>query len=385
VKRTSITLAIVLNVGAVGAIVACGTSKPPPAGDDHGTSGGTSGSFGTGTGKPAGCGVDQTGAFCDCVDVPLVAQPPNIYYVLDRSGSMSHDNKWTNARDAVTSLTKSLGSHANFGAAIFPTGDDTCGPGVEVMSVRPGDPIAPNDPNAKTPTADALFESMLIPPQGGTPTAATLQYVLGRVQPLKSKTYVVLVTDGAPNCNAAATCTADLCSDNIAMVSGCPAGGPPNCCAPPNGANCIDSDLSAKAVSDLAAAGFPTYVIGLATSAMESDVLDKLAVAGGTANTSGPTKYYLANDVTTEGLLGTLRKVAGRIAGACVQKLMAPPMDPSLVNVYVDDVVVPQDPVNGWALQGDTVTLLGTTCSRVESGDALDVRIIAGCPTVKPR
>lgn len=382
-RRSSIALLAVLAVLAVAAAPSCGNGKPPPAGDNHASSGGTSGGFGTGTGKPAGCGVDQAGAFCDCVDVPLVAEPPNIYYVLDRSGSMSHDNKWTNARDAVTALTKAIGSHAHFGAAIFPSGAESCGAGNEVMSVRPGDPVG--DPNAMTPTADALFEAMLVPPQGGTPTTATLQYVLARVMPLPSKTYVVLVTDGAPNCNPAANCTADLCADNIAMVSGCPKGGPPNCCAPPNGVNCIDSDASAKAVADLAAAGFPTYVIGLATSAMESDVLDQLAVAGGTANTGGGTKYFLANDVSSQGLLAILRKVAGKIAGACVQRLKAPPMDPTLVNVYVDGVVVPQDPTNGWGLQGDTVTLVGDTCARVESGDALDVRIIAGCPTVKPR
>jgi hypothetical protein len=378
--RTVVLLAALAAVAVASA--SCGDGRPPPAGDSRGASGGTSGGFGSGPARPPGCGANGDGSFCDCVDVPLVAQPPNIYFVLDRSGSMSHDNKWMSARDAVVSLARALGSRANFGAAIFPGGTESCGAGVEVMSMRPGDP--PGGVDAPAPTADALIGALAVAPQGGTPTSETLKAVLGRVQTLKGKTYVVLVTDGAPNCNDGATCTADLCTDNIANVSGCPAGGPPNCCAAPNGANCIDSVASAKAAADLAAAGSPTYVIGLATSDMESTVLDELAVAGGTANAATP-KYFLAADVSTQGLVTTLRKVAGKIAGACTQRLAAAPPDPGLVNVYVDEVVVPQDPVDGWTLQGDTVTLAGATCGRVESGDALDIRIIAGCPTVKPR
>jgi hypothetical protein len=55
------------------------------------------------------------------------------------------------------------------------------------------------------------------------------------------------------------------------------------------------------------------------------------------------------------------------------------------VNVYLDEAVLPHDPVNGWKIDGGTVTLLGTACDRVLSGDVLDVRIITGCPTVEPR
>jgi hypothetical protein len=328
--------------------------------------------------------MKDDGAFCDCVDVPLVAEPPNIYFVLDRSGSMSHQNKWKSAQNAVGQLTTGLGSRASFGVTLFPGGTQDCGPGVEVFATRLGDPPATVSTTENGPTTTALLAAIDVMPQGGTPTSATLQYALGRLKTLKGRSVVVLVTDGAPNCNDAATCTVDLCSDNIAGIMGCPRGGPPNCCLPPNGTNCIDGAASAKAAADLAAAGFPTYVIGLATSDQESTVLDELAVAGGTAGPDSP-KYFLANDLTQQGLLATLRKVAGKIAGACVQKLKAAPADPNLVNVYLDEVVLPQDPVNGWKIEGDTVMLLGTSCTQVESGDVLDIRLITGCPTVKPR
>ena len=53
--------------------------------------------------------------------------------------------------------------------------------------------------------------------------------------------------------------------------------------------------------------------------------------------------------------------------------------------MYLDEVVLPQDPVDGWKIEGKTVTLLGAACDKVLAGDVLDVRIIAGCPTVGPR
>jgi len=35
-----------------------------------------------------------------------------------------------------------------------------------------------------------------------------------------------------------------------------------------------------------------------------------------------------------------------------------------------------------WVLQGQTVTILGSTCQSIMNGDVLDVRVVAGCPTV---
>jgi hypothetical protein len=38
--------------------------------------------------------------------------------------------------------------------------------------------------------------------------------------------------------------------------------------------------------------------------------------------------------------------------------------------------------MDGWTLDGATVTLLGASCQQVLSGAVLDVRVVAGCPTV---
>jgi hypothetical protein len=77
-----------------------------------------------------------------------------------------------------------------------------------------------------------------------------------------------------------------------------------------------------------------------------------------------------------------LKKIAARITSTCTFTLKTPPANPGLVNVYLDEVVLPQDPTNGWKLEGATVTVLGAACDRIMNGDVLDVRVISGCPTV---
>jgi len=81
-------------------------------------------------------------------------------------------------------------------------------------------------------------------------------------------------------------------------------------------------------------------------------------------------------------MLTAFKKIAAKIAGTCSYTLQDAPADPNLVNVYMDDIIQPKDPVNGWTIDGKTVTLVGQACAQVQEGDVLSVRIIAGCPTV---
>jgi hypothetical protein len=76
-----------------------------------------------------------------------------------------------------------------------------------------------------------------------------------------------------------------------------------------------------------------------------------------------------------------LKKVAAQIVATCEFDLKTAPEEAS-VNVYLDNVVTPKDPVNGWKVEGKKVTMLGTSCQRIKDGDVLDVRIVVGCPSV---
>lgn len=377
-----------LTAAALGLVLAqgCGDSRPPVAGDgfvpNAVTPPNTFGGNDDGT-KPPGCGTAPDGTFCECVDTPLFAEPPNMYFVLDRSGSMAENNKWTQVRVVVGKILRTLGPRANFGAMIYPgSSDEACSPGVEIMPTRPGDPPSSSD----GPTTQILLQKSNVVPTGGTPTSASLSSVVPIVQKLQGKTFVILATDGAPNCNALAGCGFDMCMPNIEDIQGCPKEGPFNCCSPPEGfrENCLDSPGSVGAATQLKNMNVPVYVIGLPGTSTYAGVLDQIAVAGGTAGPVSP-KYFAVDTASETAMLAALKKVAAKIVATCEFTLKDEPADSKLVNVYLDDVILPYDPNATWKIEGKTVTLLGDTCTKVMNGDVLGVRVIAGCPRVEPR
>ncbi|MEO6420866.1 MAG: VWA domain-containing protein, partial [Polyangiaceae bacterium] len=254
----------------------------------------------------------------------------------------------------------------------------SCDPGIEVFAPQRGDSPA----GTGGPTAVGLITSTNVPASGGTPTAATIRGLTGRLSTLPGKTFAILATDGGPNCNMAATCDATSCIPNIEGAVGCSPGGA-SCCDPASYGplQCLDGQDSIDAVTALSAAGVPTYVVGVPGSVPYAALLDALAVAGGTARAGSP-RYYRVDSTDAAAFASALAQVAAKITATCILKLGMAPPDPTHVNVYLDDVVVPSDPANGWTLDGSTVTLTGTTCDRVLSGDVLDLRVIAGCPTV---
>jgi hypothetical protein len=376
---------------AFGVAFGCGSERPPVTGDGQwagGSAGGGSPRFSTdagGASKPPGCGAMPDGTQCDCIDVPLYVDPPTIYFVLDRSGSMANPDKWTQVRVTVGKIMRSLGPRANFGAAMFPAPgtEDVCAPGKEIMSVRRGDPPSSG---VDGPTTSALLSATLVTPNGGTPTGPTLQAVRTHLDKIEGQVFVILATDGAPNCNPYASCGFDRCQLNIENRPGCPKEGPFNCCEPPDGVreNCTDSASTLGAIGALKMSGIPVYVVGLPGAAAYASLLDEMAIAGGTARGTSP-KYFAVDAASEDLMLAALKKVAAQITGTCTFDLKEEPPSPSHVNVYMDDVVLPYEPVNGWTISGKTVTLVGAACDRVKNGDVLDVRIIAGCPRVEPR
>jgi hypothetical protein len=372
------------------AFAACGSERPPVGEGGIATtpaSGGDGNYFELdgGATAPPGCGTTPDGTQCDCVDVPLFVDPPTLYFVLDRSGSMSANDKWNQVRVTVGTIMRSLGPRANFAAAMFPgsssTATDVCVPGAEIMSARPGDPPSATD----GPTTTTLLDVTRVLPGGGTPTGATLDVVRTQIAKIPGKVYIILATDGAPNCNANAACGYDECQLNIEGADGCPKEGPNNCCEPPDGyrENCNDSQSTLGAIATLRTIGAPVYVVGLPGAEAYSNLLDQMAVAGGTALATSP-RYFAVDTANQAVMLAALKKIAAAITGTCTFDLKEAPSSPDHVNVYLDEQVLPYEPVNGWTIDGKTVSLVGDACNRVKNGDVLDVRIIAGCPRVEP-
>jgi hypothetical protein len=319
------------------------------------------------------------------------------------------DQKWSTVVNTLSDLVIKLGPRASYAVAVLPdphfASEANCNsskPPAPCMPCAPGVQIFPGpqgvlrgDAPAGTPGPVELgLSSMLnrVGAFGGTPTAATLAALANSIESLPGKTYVIFATDGGPNCNPSASCGADACTANIENDTGCPPAGP-NCCDPNLGQvsnlGCLDAQATVGAVSAIAAHGVPVYVVGVPQSEPYSLLLDQLAQAGGTARGSEP-QYYAAGGSDPSALLAALKEIAAQITGTCKLLLDHPPPDPSLVNVFFDGTPLPQPGPNGWTLdttRGDagsvaTVTVLGSSCQEILDGNVIDVRVVAGCPTV---
>ncbi len=386
-------LALVIGQG-------CGTAdRPPELGSGAGTTPASPGN----TGSPGNtvpsfdndaativptCDLGPEGGICACADQQLkVVDPPDLYFVLDRSGSMNDrlmgangPSKWDTIRTVLANVIANLGARANVGVAVFPNPNDNgCAPGIEIVA-----------PKQVTGAALAQRQSQVVAalnrvsPNGGTPTAATLRGLLPSLRSSSTRTYVVLATDGGPNCDATASCAADQCTYNIEGVVGCPPGGPFDCCTSPSTGGslaCLDSAATSSAVAAIAAAGVPVYVLGIPGSAPYSRLLDDMATAGGTARPTSP-HYYAVDSADQAALQAAMSAIAAKVTATCTLHLDNAPPASSLINVFFDTHVLPQAGPDGWTLTGSDVTILGASCQKVLRGDVPDVRVVAGCPTV---
>jgi hypothetical protein len=346
-----------------------------------------SGSIGIDPPPPAACGD-----FCGETFLHEVETFPNLYFLIDRSASMGDElpnapyNKYKMARKVLGELLNVIGHRVRYGASIFPLETDGCGPGQEVFPPTVGG--LPSCDGTFDPTLSAFLKNFgYFAPDGATPTSAAIHALRSELVGLTGDTYLVLITDGAPNCNLDASCAPAGCIPNIEGLSlghnECTAAF--NCCDPANagpdaGGNCVDSDATTHEIKWLADQGIPTYVVGMPGAEPYAAVLDRLAKAGGTAR-DDDTAYYAVSDESE--LETALYAIGTGIAIRCTIDLDTPPDDPARVNVYFDGELVPADPDNGWSWDSDTrIRVNGEACSRLQSGDVIDARAVFGCDTV---
>lgn len=366
--------------------LSCTHERPPPAGHEPPDDVGTAGATGL---ILDDAGPDLTGP-CGEQSIPAVEDPPNLSFVIDHSGSMgellegSDLSKYENARIALANVLRAVGHRVNYGAAIFPgvNGGNGCQEGVELIEVGPGDPPSYALEGKTGPVLrDLLVRLQIADVDGGTPAAATLAAMLPILAELEGRTFVVLVTDGAPNCNEELFCDASACGPNIEGFSGCQS---KNCCEPTSGdpfanISCVDADASVAAVTALADAGIGTFVVGMPGSEPYAQLLDAMAEAGGTAR-DGAIKYFPVTD--TDELEASLKAIAASVSISCDLPLDYEPPDQDYVNVYFDGQLIEYDPADGWEwTEGGHVAIRGTACEQLTAGDVLEVQILAGCKT----
>lgn len=380
-------------------VAACGAGKEkerPPAVD---------GIFGSGP-PLAECEpppTPDTTEVCSAETVELLGRKPTLYFVLDRSGSMldyipeGGDTKLDAAKSALTTVVKEIGHRVKYGLATFP-GENTeeeirgCAAGTEIFEVAEGDPIECVNRPASGPVYTSFVRKLSrVTAEGGTPLSPTLSGLEPSLLGREDETAVVLITDGAPNCNAEYHCDASGCAFNrygiTRVINGeeLPCEGTTNCCSeddtgsPDAHLQCIDQPESVLAVEALSEAGIPTYVIGVLGSEDFDDVMNELARAGGRAR-QGARKYYDVESLAE--LTQTVRAIGLDLTRSCEIELEEAPIYEDRFNVYFDAEVVPSDPDNGFTLSDGVVTLHGEACEAVESGAVDEIHLLSGCRTV---
>lgn len=210
---------------------------------------------------------------------------PVLFIVQDKSGSMAkapdgstadatNPSKWSIAQQVVPSLASSFSNRFRFGAAMYPRDTTTfnCSTGTVVT------------PISYSPSGISSAYTAAVP-GGGTPTAASLQAVKSHLlsQGLTTPAYVLLITDGLPNCNTALD--ANSCTPTTPGCGPTPAA---STCAL-GSKDCLDSAATVTAAQQLFAAGIKVFVVGFDTTLTAGNnkaVLDAIAAAGGTGSAS---------------------------------------------------------------------------------------------------
>lgn len=338
--------------------------------------------------------VPDGGLDIDCGATPFAASlvPANLLLVIDKSGSMAETppgfgtDKWSAMRQALEDSLGVVAEGLSLGVDFYPFPD-----GCEVPA---GNDVAVPVEAGATALQKILDALDATGPSGGTPTARALArarryFADGDGANLEGDSYVLLATDGGPNCNQALTCGAGACTVNL--DGECPMG-VANCCDPAlagPGAQvgCLDDDATVQQVHRLANAGISTFVVGIPGTEAYADTLDAFAEAGGRPSPSPPPSYFAvdAAGTGTGGLTSVLQSITQGLITRCKFQLDSDPPDVTRLNVEIDGEVVPMQGADGWTIDTTTspptVVIQGATCERVEAEGAQSVVITFGCPT----
>jgi hypothetical protein len=364
--------------------------------------GGASNEAGAG-GAPVdvGPGVEACDSFdgldeCGITSVEASFSGANVLLVIDKSSSMDDQpngfelKKWEALKAALEAALDQASGEMSFGLLLYPYGEtaeiplecfEGCcevpeGPAAVQVGIPAGDSgatevmeaLAKTSPGGGTPTADAL-------------AAALAYFTTGDGVSLKGDRYVLLATDGGPNCGSVDTkCTADRCTPNL--DGACPEG---NCCDG-EGAYCLDDVAVVEQLEALAAAGIPTFVVGIPGTEKYAEYLEGFAIAGGVTNPDAPPSYYAVSaEGGVEQLTQTFVDITTHLVRSCEVDLGDVARDKKLLNVAVDCQIVPFDDGAGWDLDPDdstTLLIAGDTCDQLQNQGAQRVDVVYGCPTV---
>jgi hypothetical protein len=390
--------------GTTPPVISIGGSSGSGGSGSSGNGSGGSGAGGTGAsqGGEGGEGTEACSTLagldeCGGTRVEAMLAPVNLLLVVDKSGSMSDQpegfslDKWSAIKEALGTALSSAPETVRFGLLAYPYALSSPIPldcEGDLCCAVPDDGDAINVAVGRD-SADAIGTALSgTSPGGGTPTAAALGRALayftqGEGKDLEGDRYVLLATDGGPNCNAGLSCEASSCTPNLDGASQC-AG--VNCCEGA-GEFCLDDEAVVAAIEELRSAGISTFVVGIPGTEQYTASLDAFARAGGVPRIGADHDYYAVSAASgVSGLTSVLKSITTELLRSCDIALTKQPEQPSLVNVAIDCEVLPKEGESGWEFDDPqaptSLTISGPACDAIKAHGARRVDVVYGCVTI---
>jgi len=299
-------------------------------------------------------GPATTLACAETAPVRLDAELADILLLLDRSGSMetafAAGTRFAAVAAVLADVVGAYAEHVRFGYQELP-GRQGCAAQTEAACC-----VSPPTVGIGADSAPAVMAAIggATPMEGSTPTAAALQAARAYYETLAdgvAQRYVLLATDGAPNCTLAG-----------ALTSG-------------GGAEATACAEALDAVAALVADSVRVIILGVGPDLAQDAsgggaCLDALAHAGGAPAAPGSPGYYAAGDA--EQLRLAIQQIFGGVVRpSCVLRFHTKVDNPGSIAVFLDDQRIPHASGNGWHLdyEGDApvVRITGQYCDQIES------------------
>lgn len=342
---------------------------------------------------------------------------PNVMLAVDRSGSMGGQidaactgacaTRMSDLKQAVATFATLADDRVRLGLTTFPKdptasmsgAEASCQPATDVRVPLPV-PARADDAQASQTNRTAAMQVnaavQSLQPAGGTPTGATLAF-LSTLPELKAadfrNDFVLLLTDGLPNCNA------NNPNDFVqsAAQCRCQTGGGDCSSLDTRRRGCLDADATVAQVEVLNRAGVKTIVVGFGADTNHADareVLERLARAGGVARRCtmdsecgagdrctneqcGRWSFQASNRAELEQVLTTVLR--GLAPATCTRELPDRPVNRNAVTLIVDGRPITRGPQT-WELSSDTRQLvLEPGFCDANTGATLQLRV-AGSP-----
>jgi hypothetical protein len=317
---------------------------------------------GNGVGDACQDYIPASTTICNTTDLTAQQVQPNLYILLDYSGSMEWYDYWQDSKDALVQVAPDLTSQFNVGLGLFPTDYSGCPmTGNQALWHR-------EDVQAMSQTqwTNAVNATPFSASGYGTPTATALNKIRSdnlyemnndSLNAQRNKV-VILITDGDPNCG-----------DTVSS--------------------------SANEAAALCNSGVPVYVVGFPTASAGN--LQQIAAAGCSDNPNDASKdWYEVNN--TQSLVNALQAIANLQISCELSVNPGPDDDTSRmrVNLIQDGAVqqtIPRDSSNGYSYDQNNqiIELHGSACDDLEdmaenapSGSTVGVEAEIACDSCDP-